>query len=238
MSDDMRVEINNEAEEKFRLGKIVLIVLFVFIFSSFLVESSIGSLTVEDVENWEVVFFDDFEEGVILWPVGEGSFEQGVFDKRMEDGVYRIYATAKFPSYYGETPWIYKTFSNFSLSVEAGQISGLTNGDYGVSFRENKSGFYSFTIYDSGKFVIYIYFEGEWERLKVGQYIPSGGEYKPRKITVIARGSNFYCFVNDVFLTQFEDDRLLSGKVGVMIGLDNAGDQAVFEFDNFEVRIP
>ena len=61
----------------------------------------------------------------------------------------------------------------------------------------------------------------EWERLKVGQYIPSGGEYKPRKITVIARGSNFYCFANDVFLTQFEDDRLLSGKVGVMIGLVN-----------------
>ena len=45
-------------------------------------------------------------------------------------------------------------------------------------------------------------------------------------------------FANGKLLAWFDDAAISTGKAGLVIGMDNEGDQGVFEFDNFEVRTP
>ncbi|MGD8456417.1 MAG: hypothetical protein PVF83_08540 [Anaerolineales bacterium] len=258
MSEDSRIEIDKQKEQRNKRGIIVLICLFVgvcllslcvcyfsmnlsllyqYSLSNFTDEGKAAKALIEEAENWEVKFFDNFEEDNQLWWVGTDSSKYGIFEQTIEDGAYRIDATAKQGFYRRETFDI-RPISDFYLSVEVDKTSGSYNGEYGVVFRKKAPNFYNFTINDSGTFVVRIMYKGEWDQLMVGNYFPRGGQDKPRKITVIAKGSDFYFYVDDQFVTHVDDDRLRSGFVGVTFGLDYDGEQAVFEFDNFELRVP
>jgi hypothetical protein len=258
MSEDSRIEIDNEKIRRNKRGIIVLIILFVIVclgcmcscyllsdlprfyqFSllHFTDEGKAAKALLEEAEIWEVEYFDDFEEDIELWGVGTDKYTFGTYIRTIEEGVYRIDATAKEAFYHRET-LDNRPVSDFYLSVEVDKTSGSYNGEYGVVFRKKAPNFYNFTINDSGTFVVRIMYKGEWDQLMVGNYFPRGGQDKPRKITVIAKGSDFYFYVDDQFVTHVEDDRLRSGFVGVTFGLDYDGEQAVFEFDNFELRVP
>ena len=58
------------------------------------------------------------------------------------------------------------------------------------------------------------------------------------RLAVVAEGAHFVLFVNDQYVAEVDDDRLSSGMVGVAVDLFDPGDEAVFEFDNFELRVP
>ena len=258
MSEDSRIAINDEKERRNKRGIVVLVSLFViaclcavcccFILSdlpriyqfsllNFTEEGKAAKALLEEAEIWEIEYYDGFLEDKELWWVGSDSSEFGIYSQTIEDGVYRIDATAKQGFYRKETYNI-RPVRDFYLAVKGNITSGSCSGDYGVVFRKKGSDFYQITIDDSGYFDVRIMYEGEWEQLKVGNFISKIGVDIPRKITVIAKGSNFYFFVDDQFVTHVEDDRLSSGFVGLTFGLHYAGDQAIFEFDNFELRVP
>ena len=58
------------------------------------------------------------------------------------------------------------------------------------------------------------------------------------RLTVLAEGSHYTFYINDQYVGEADEDRLSQGEAGVAIELREAGDAAVFEFDNFEVRAP
>jgi len=258
MSEDSRIERNDDKEQRNKRGIIVLVSLFVIVclgtvcfcyvlfnlpsiyqfwLSNFTDEGKAGQALLEEANTWEVAFSDDFEEDKKVWWVGTDSDEWGIFEQTIEDGVYRIDATANKGLYYKEIPDIHSV-RDFYLSVEVDKTSGCPTGDYGVVFRKNGPNFYNFTINDAGTFVVKIMYQEEWEQLKIGNYFPRGGEDTPRKITIIAEGANVFFFVDDKFVTYIDDEHFPYGFVGVTFGLHCAGDQAVFEFDNFELRVP
>jgi len=51
-------------------------------------------------------------------------------------------------------------------------------------------------------------------------------------------GSHFTFYINDQYVGEADDDQLSTGTIALAVGLDNAEDQAVFEFDNLELRAP
>jgi hypothetical protein len=55
------------------------------------------------------------------------------------------------------------------------------------------------------------------------------------QLAVRGEGALFEFFINDEFVAEVEDSEFRSGIVGLVIGLPDAGDTAVFEFDNFEM---
>ena len=57
-------------------------------------------------------------------------------------------------------------------------------------------------------------------------------------LTVVSAGSHFLFFINGQPVGEVKDSELERGFAGVAIGLRKAGDQAVFEFDNFEIWAP
>ena len=49
---------------------------------------------------------------------------------------------------------------------------------------------------------------------------------------------NYAFYINDTFFSEETDYTLTSGKSGIAVGLTYPEDQAIFEFDNFELRSP
>ena len=58
------------------------------------------------------------------------------------------------------------------------------------------------------------------------------------RLTVISEGSHYTFLVNDEVVGEADYSGLASGRVGLAIELSEAGDSAVYEFDNFELRAP
>jgi hypothetical protein len=55
------------------------------------------------------------------------------------------------------------------------------------------------------------------------------------QLAVRGEGAHFEFFINDEFVGEADDSEFSSGTAGLVIGLPEAGDKAVFEFDNFEI---
>ena len=58
------------------------------------------------------------------------------------------------------------------------------------------------------------------------------------RLSVVAEGTSFYFYINNQYVDDYTDSKLSSGKVALVIGLNDEGDSATFEFDNFDVRGP
>ena len=58
------------------------------------------------------------------------------------------------------------------------------------------------------------------------------------KLSVLAEGTHYRFFINDQPVGEMTDDQWKTGYVTVFIQLCKAGDSAVIEFDNMELRAP
>ena len=258
MTQEPKTEINQEKEKRNKRGKIVLVSLFVIVILGIVCfchslstvpqifqqrlsvsspENEMGYTLLEEAQDWELEFLDTFDTDDDFWWTGTEIDESANREATIKDGVYQHTVTAKKRFFSWLTPDI-QPVSDFYLSVEVDKKTGPDTGTYGIVFREMESNFFYFKLNELGIFLIQIKYAGEWEILESGFYFPQGNGAEPIKIIVIAKGSDFYFFVNDEFVTHVEDDRLSEGYVGISYGLYEEGDQAVFEFDNFELRVP
>jgi len=187
--------------------------------------------------NWELVLADTFDNNDNIWLAESSDDEYALINYEIVDGKYRWDATAH-QSFIGWARSNTDPLTDFYLSVEITQVDAPDTADYGVLFREDEdSNFYYFAISEQGLYAFYIYFEG-WDTLidwtKTPLIIPGTSN----RITVIGDGSHFTFFINDQYLTDFTDDQIPEGLTSLAVELSDEGDQAVFEFDNFELRIP
>ena len=189
------------------------------------------------VEEWRVVLADAFDSNKNKWTNKSTDDEFAAVDYQVTDGRYVWTATAK-QSYIGWVRANTKALSDFYLSVEVRQVSGPDTADYGVLFREDEAGnFYYFGMNNEGRFILYEY-KDEWSTLldiTVTDLVQPG---EVNRITVIAEGAQFTFFVNDQYLATFTDEHIAKGGVALAVEMAKEGDQAVFEFDNFELRTP
>jgi tetratricopeptide (TPR) repeat protein len=120
--------------------------------------------------------------------------------------------------------------------VEAQQISG-EQGSYGVVFRiDGADNRYYFDISNS-QFSVYLMYNNNWTPLIEWTWVSAIRPNESNRLTVSAQGSHFTFFINDLFVGEADNDRLSYGRVGLAVELYNAGDEAVFEFDNFEINL-
>lgn len=187
--------------------------------------------------NWELIIDDPFDSNENEWLVESSDDEYALISYEITEGKYRWDTTAH-QSFIG---WVWpdmEPLTDFHLSVELEQVNGPDTADYGVVFREDKdSNFYYFGISDSGSYALYVFFE-EWDTLIDWTGTDLINPDAANRITVIANGSHFTFFINDQYVTDFSDDQIPEGTVALAVELSDEGDQAVFEFDNFELRAP
>ncbi len=139
----------------------------------------------------------------------------------------------------GQVAWATagRTFADFTLQVEATQLTGPSDNEYGVLVRmDENSHFYAFSISGDGYARVARYEEGAWTLL--------GSDWTPHEsirqgeatnlLELDARGSQFTFRVNGEEIATVEDATLTKGDLGLYAGaFDEAGVQIAF--DNLQV---
>jgi RsiW-degrading membrane proteinase PrsW (M82 family)/tetratricopeptide (TPR) repeat protein len=187
--------------------------------------------------HWPIVLSDLFDANVNDWPTGEYSSEWITGGgRRITNGKYRWKAEARKGVVSRSQPDI-TPVSDFYLAVEARKLNGPENSAYGLIFRQRDGDYYFFRIRDDQRFRLALRYEGQWETVIDWTKTSAIRPNEVNRLTVLAEGSHFLFYINGHYAGEADDKRLSSGTTSVAIELD-AGDEAIFEFDNFELRSP
>ncbi len=140
----------------------------------------------------------------------------------------------------GQVAWAAagRTYSDFHLIVEATQVSGPDDNEYGVLTRmAGDKQFYVFSISGDGYARIARYDNGSWTVLGP-DWVKSDAVHQGTTTNVLeveARGGIFVFSVNGTQVLQAEDAQLAKGDIGLYAGAFNEAD-VVIDFDNLEVE--
>jgi hypothetical protein len=191
----------------------------------------------ETAKAWPLVLQDTFENSNTGWWTGSYEDEFEISSREIADGKYtwrmEIIQDDVFHWY---TPPI-DPISDFYLTVTVKQIGVVgDNGMYGLVLRREGDNFYSFEIKDNQTFKFRLRYNGEWEELIDWTSSSSIRPDEANRLTVIADGSHFWLYINDNYVGGRSDERRSIGNVGLKVALLSAGDESIFEFDNFELR--
>jgi hypothetical protein len=178
---------------------------------------------------------DSFDNNSNEWFVDDYHDQFVAGSRSITDGTYRWEVQAYQPSRFSSVPEV-DPVSDFYLIVDAKRVSGTRRGMYGLLFRRldrnncylfqiNDDQFFTFELLDQDRYTTLI----DWTKTSA---IHPG---EVNQLAVRGEGSHFEFFINGEFVGEADDSEFSSGIVGLVIGFPNAGDSAVFEFDNFEL---
>lgn len=186
----------------------------------------------------EVVLYDTFENNNSSWNLGNLNTGWGIINSGISDGALLVEAQADQGFIHDFIPYLLiQNLRDFYFSVDV-KLPEDSGGEIGVVFRSDILNYYLFSLNNAGEFEIWIRNNGDWEYLE-GGLIPEVG-INPTyiyKITIVADEDQFYFFLDDKYVSQFQDARLPFGKIGLSIELQDSGEGA-FWFDNFDIRRP
>lgn len=189
--------------------------------------------------DWRVVMCDTFDSNANHWPTQDVVDEYSRIRFRIGDGAYRWKARA-LQEFFSQTVYPdMQPVSDFYASVEATKLSGPDDVDIRLRFRRaNAANSYTFGIDETKHFWVNMLYRGDWEVLIDATPTELIRPGESNRLAVKAVGSSFTFYINDEQVAQLTDHRLKRGLVGLVAGLPIEGDQAEFEFRNFEVRAP
>jgi len=126
-----------------------------------------------------------------------------------------------------------RTFKDFHLRVEATQLAGPVDNEYGVLVRlEDDTHFYAFSISGDGYARVAHYAAGVWTVLG-SDWTPQAAVQQGAATNVLeveARGTHFTFWVNGEQVAQVTEETLPDGDVGLYAGaFDAAGVQIAFD---------
>jgi hypothetical protein len=186
---------------------------------------------------WRTLVKDTFDSNKNKWQIKPSDDAYALTNYEITNGKY-TWDTTAHKAFIGWVTANTKSVSDFYLSADVKQPSGPDSADYGLIFREDtNSNFYYFGINEKGQYALYLY-NKNWSTLldlTQSELIHPG---QANRLTVLGEGSHFVFFINDQYLTELTDDTIKSGTTAFAIELANANDHAIFEFDNFELRVP
>jgi hypothetical protein len=186
---------------------------------------------------WVEVFSDEFESDDNGWPTGSGDDQYAKTNLSVTEGVLHTYTRAHQSVYYYWYPHKIDSLEDFYLKTNVRQVSGPADANYGVVFRMAGWNHYLYRIDDSGGISIAKRTTNSWDSLRDSSASAiRPGEYN--ELVVLGQGSRFKFCVNQQLVAEVEDESYPHGGFGIALGLYQAEDEAVIEYDDFEVYAP
>jgi hypothetical protein len=186
--------------------------------------------------NWQSAFFDSFEEPQSGWPTGEDTDPLASISWQIGEGIFRWEADANEGFVWWAVPDM-EPLADFYLSVQAQQVEGPAAGEFGLIFRwDENSDYYLYELNGQGEYAFYSFIADEWEALRPWTLDETIIPDQPNQLALLAEGPVFYLLVNGVHIDTIFDDRLPEGSAGLLIGLSEAGERGVWQFDEFDMR--
>jgi hypothetical protein len=156
-------------------------------------------------------------------------------DVAVQDGCLRVHILEV-----GQVAWASagRTYGDFRLTVEATQVSGPADNEYGVLVRmQDDQHFYAFSVSGDGYVRAARYDGASWIILGP-DWSPSDAVNQGETTNVLeveVTGGVFVFRVNGVQVLQVEDATYTKGDIGLYAGTFSEGD-VVITFDNLEVQ--
>lgn len=184
-------------------------------------------------------------QGGLLFQDGFSDPSSGWDRVRTQEGMtdyegerYRIVVNASNADYWAN-PGL--SFTDVSVEVDAGKISGPDDNDYGLLCRyQDTKNFYFLIISSDGYYGIGKVQDGEQELLEPPQMYRSDAIYtdnQPNHIRAECNGSRLALTVNGVFVAETSDSSFHEGDIGLIVGsFDDPG--VDIWFDNLVVLVP
>ena len=188
---------------------------------------------VQALPSGSVLFQDDFSNLSSGWDrmaVGEGIMDY-------DAGGYRILVNA-LETNNRATPR--RNFADVRIEVDTGKIGGPDENRIGVLCRFNGNDYYFFIISSDGFYGAGIYFDGQAILLGQGEMQASDVINKGLAINHLRAdciGNTYTFYVNGFQVTQFQNDALASGDVGILAGTFSIPGVDII-FDNFVIFQP
>ena len=186
---------------------------------------------------WVIAKENTFDKNLNLWPLGKNSDDYDITNLEMADGVLHYEVDALKGVYSRQFPKLDKNLWDFYLTAQIQKVSGPRDAKYGVIFRVHGEKQLFFSIRDSGSVRVAVHEYGGWQDpLFTGysKYVKAG---ESNHLVVIAQGDTYTFCVNEYIVGSVKTTKHSWGKFGLGFGLD-AGDNAVFEIDNFNIYAP
>lgn len=185
-------------------------------------------------EPGDLLYEDDFEDPTRGWTTSSDE------DTSAEtvDGQYRIAIYKQDYMAWGN-PEPGLELADFSLGVDARQVEGPLDNNFGLLFRLQEDGerFYWFQISADGYYSVVLSEADEW--VSVVAWEESDAIYQGvgaiNHLRVICSEDECEFYVNEIYLTSMADDTLRSGSIGLAAGaFDEPG--VIVDFDNLSVH--
>ena len=194
-------------------------------------KSSVDTTLFDDAVKLENgTFLDDFTDNKNLWGLNSDTN----VERAIRDGKYIINAHSDDYSYGSQIKFGIDPEKDFSISLNAKWIYGITNNGFGIDFccEMNPQQIYSFTISADGSYQVSRLTNSTWYNLvswTQSAYINKNDALNVLAITKTGKLMKF--FINDEEVTSLE----LTGSIGKYFGVRVFGKQTV-EFDNFILK--
>lgn len=192
----------------------------------------LGALPLSGCSRPESAWSDDFSDQESGWLAeSDASAEVGY-----RDGVMRV--LVKTPN---SLAWAsaQRAFANFHLTVDAMQVFGPNDNEYGVLIRmQDIDHFYAFSISGDGYYMVSKYDGVSWEVLSGEDWLPSDAIKQGRatnNLEIICRGAEMTFIVNGEELARIQDKAYSRGDVGLYAGAFFEPDVEV-HFDNLSIE--
>lgn len=188
---------------------------------------------------WPIVAQDTFDGTTSgVWPLTRTEDVMGVLTTTIESGRYRLALDMSQATHRAIFPST-GTLTDFYLAMDVQQLSGPANATLGIDFhiRDNAHTYY-FCLYADQYYALGRLDGGGWTNLLGGSATPAIRVGGVNRLAILADGPRLTLFINDVVVGTVDDATYDSGAIALGVELRQAGDKAVFEFDNMELRAP
>jgi hypothetical protein len=182
----------------------------------------------------ELPWVDDFSDPASGWLAESDAAAEIAY----HEGVMRV--LVKLPN---SLAWAFaeRELSDFSLTVEAAQVSGPDDNEYGVLVRmEDPDHFYRFSISGDGYYLVSKHDDEKWEALSGDDWAPSDAIHlgtAANLLKVVCQGDVMSFWVNGARLAEVRDSSYPRGGVGLYAGSFFEPGVEVY-FDNLSVDSP
>jgi serine/threonine-protein kinase len=190
-----------------------------------------------EASGWPVVLSDDFSAEANDWYLGDYEDELVIGSRSISGGVYRWEAEALDDFVWWSIPDT-DSVSDLYVAVDAQLIDGVSNAQYGLVFRRTAGKDYYLILVSDNGYYEFVKVVDEWTPLTEWTETTAVQPGGVNRLEVVAKGSQFTFYINGEYVAEFSDDELDSGKPALVVGLSEAGDSSVVEFDDFELRAP
>jgi hypothetical protein len=167
--------------------------------------------------SWKLLLKDEFIGNVNKWSVEKYQSDNVNLVRKIENGRYIWEFQVKTGWRFWEGPDM-KSVKDFIVSTEFQHTEGSPSDSYGLFLRNSGSNHYYFEINEKGNFAFYLYYQDEYTTLLEGQKrnVVKPGEIN--QITIKAAGAHFSIYVNNLPIGEVDNDKLLMGTVGIVLG--------------------